>query len=493
MHRFRTTILLLSMAFWAHGQKEDHIWYFGPQGAGLDFSTCAPTVLTDGSADGMAWEGTTGICDGTTGELLFYTSGYRVYNSLRQPMVNGDPVGLSNSLAQMAIVPWPGSLTKYFLVIPEVQGGISWMPNDPAAFSLYYATIDMSLAGGLGAVESKFNVLLTTPHCEFLTVVPHANGTDFWLIAHGFGTNTFFVFAITAAGIAPVPTVQNVGPVVETPQPGAPSSSNIDAVGSIRASPNGTRLAFTTSYNGITCLFDFDANTGTISAPIPLSIPGGAYGISFSPDGSKLFVSVRSPIMSNTFQDGALVQFDLSSGDPNTIQASMSTIHQIVGNGGFATLKLGPDRKLYVARVSSGGNGDADQYLGVVHEPDQAGSACNYVHNGVWLNGLIGGWGLNNSIEYGHGCGEDTSLPEKDCDGLVMSTLNGLYSITFDCGRTIERGVVLTTDGRRVRDLSLTNEGKMATWTMPSVAQGVYLVRLQGGEQAAVLPFFFMP
>lgn len=493
MHRLIPTILLVCAGFIVRGQKEDHIWYFGPQGAGLDFNGCSPTVLTDGSADGMGFEGSTAICEGTTGELLFYTSGYRVYNSHRQPMSNGDPVGLSNSLAQMAIVPWPGSPTKYFLIIPEVQGGISWMPNDPAAFSLYYATIDMSLAGGLGAVTSKFNVLLTTPHCEFLTVVPHANGIDFWLIAHAFGSNAFFVFAITSAGIGAAPMIQNVGPVVATPQPGAPSASNIDAVGSIRASPNGAQLAFTTCYNGITCLFDFDPSSGTISSPVPLSIPGGAYGISFSPDGSKLFLSVRSPIMSNTFQDGALVQFDLSSGDPNTIQSSLSTIHQITGNGGFATLKLGPDRRLYAARVSSGGTADADQYLGVVHEPDLAGSSCNYVHDGVWLNGSIGGWGLSNSIEYGHDCGGDTSTPGTECDELVMSSRDRVHNITFGCGQTFESGAVFSADGKRILGLSIPEGANTASWTMPDIGQGVYFVRLQGGDLRAVLPFFFMP
>src|SRR5690606_20384494 len=132
-----------------------------------------------------------------------------------------------------------------------------------------------------------------------------------WLIGHLYNSNKLFKYAITSAGISSTPTYQNIGPVVETPQAGAPNSSSMDAVGAMRASPDGTRIAFTTAHNGITCVFDFDPTTGSLSSPLQLSIPGGAYGISFSLDASKLYVSGRSPIMGGTYEDGALFQFDL--------------------------------------------------------------------------------------------------------------------------------------------------------------------------------------
>lgn len=477
----------------AVGQKQDHVWYFGPTGVGLDFGGCEPVVLMDGYPDDNAFEGATAVSDAATGDLLFYTTGHKSYNSLLVPMSNGDPVGLSNSLSQMVIVPWPDSPEKYFLVIPEVQAGISYVPLHPAAFSLYYAVIDMSLDGGLGDVASKFNVMMTTPHCEFLTAVPHSNGSDYWLIGHLFNSNSFFTYAVTGSGIATVPTIQNVGPVVATPQPGSPNSSNMDAVGSMRASPDGTRLAFTTAHNGITCVLDLDPSTGIISAPMDLTIPGGGYGVSFSPDGTKLFVSVRSPIMSGTYQEGSLVQFDLSSGDPNTVQASRNTLHQITGNGGFTTLKLGPDGRLYVCRVSSNGTSSGDPYVGVVNAPDLIGAACDYVHDGIWLNGAVGSWGLNNSIEYGHQCREDLAVHDSGCNDVVISTQNGLLTASWTCPGAFTWMSVKSMDGRSVLDEPVGKGKAEISWSMPSTASGLYIMTLWGAEHRVVRSFYHSP
>ena len=46
-------------------QREAHRWYFGPEGAGLDFSTCPPTVLDDGLG-AATFEGACTISDPVT-------------------------------------------------------------------------------------------------------------------------------------------------------------------------------------------------------------------------------------------------------------------------------------------------------------------------------------------------------------------------------------------------------------------------------------------
>ncbi|MBK8613215.1 MAG: hypothetical protein IPN85_06925 [Flavobacteriales bacterium] len=482
-------LLTLSLNI-ATAQKQDYVWYFGPDGLGLDFNGCSPSVVSDGYPDNYAWEGTTSICDGATGGLLFYTSGYRVYNSLRQPMLNGDPVGLSNSLAQMVIAPWPGNPSKYFIFIPEVQAGVSWQPNHPAAFSLYYAVVDMSLDGGLGGVESKFNVLLTSQHCEFLTVIPHANGSDYWLVGHSFGNEQFFNYAITSSGVATIPQFQNIGPVVATPQPGPPNSSNIDAVGGMRASPDGTRLAFTTCYNGITCVLEFDPSTGAFSSPIVLSIPGGGYGLSFSPNGSKLYIGVKNPQIGNSFEDGALVQFDLDGGTQTAIQNSLTVLHQIAGDGGFATLKLGPDRRLYVARISSNGTSQGDSFLGVVNEPDLAGTLSDYVHDGVWLNGSFAGWGLNNSLEYGHDCREVGMPVLTECNVLTMRSMGNRRTIAWPCADSFERLFVYGANGKIIATSDVRPGKSEVAFHLPSDASGIYLAHLFGSASSATYKFW---
>jgi WD40 repeat protein len=264
----------------------------------------------------------------------------------------------------------------------------------------------------------------------------------------------------------------------------------MDAVGSMRASPDGTRIAFTTAHNGITSVLDFDPSTGSLSAPMDLSIPGGAYGISFSPSGSKLYVSVRSPIMSSTYQDGALVQFDLSSGIQDAVQASLTVLHQCVGNGGFTTLKLGPDGRLYVARVSSDGTSSGDPYLGVVNKPDLPGTACDYVHDGIWLNGAAGGWGLNNSIEYGHDCENVQAIPELECNEITFNVQNGLQTATWTCPHAFSRLFVTAIDGRHILDEPIRSGLNDVSWKMPDAASGIYVATLVGSEQRVTQSFF---
>jgi hypothetical protein len=125
--RFVLTAFLLIWTRVSIAQMQDSNWYFGVEGAGLDFNQCSPQVVQDGLPDHVTFEGATSISDPSTGELLFYANGWNIYNRERQLMSNGS-VGITNSLAQIVIVPWPGTLTKYFVVMPELQGGIEWMP-----------------------------------------------------------------------------------------------------------------------------------------------------------------------------------------------------------------------------------------------------------------------------------------------------------------------------------------------------------------------------
>ncbi|MFA7274478.1 MAG: T9SS type A sorting domain-containing protein [Crocinitomicaceae bacterium] len=392
----------------AHGQsKQNYVWKFGSTGAGIDFSTCSPTLLTNGINNLMPFEGQSAISDNTTGTLLFYTDGYNIYDSTNNVMQYGNGAGLNNSLTQTIIIKKPGSNSIYYMFTPDMQGGLVYNAMYPNSRGLNYALVDMSLNGGLGSVVSIFNSLKDTSNCEKLTAVYHSNGQDVWLIGHEYGNNNFFSFLITSSGINYVPVISSVGPVVHTWQSGSPGSSNYDAIGEMKASPNGSKLAFTSYYNGTSCLVDFDKSTGVVSNPIPLEIESGGYGVTFSPDNLKLYISgvdtnTGAP---NYSYNGKIFQFDVSSNYQTTIQNSRTTIYTDP-NGMFRSLKLGIDGKIYVSR------GNNPNYLGVINNPNGGGLFCNYAHDGKYLSGLQGRWGLNNSIEDSSFCTLETNTLE---------------------------------------------------------------------------------
>lgn len=354
-------------------------------------------------------------------------------------MENGFGVSLGNTFAQTIIIKKPGSTSIYYVFTPDVQAGLVQNLNYPDAYGVNYAEVDMSLNGGLGSVLTIFNPLKTPGNCEMLTGVYHANGEDIWLIGHEYGNNNFFTFLITDTGINPVPTITPAGPVVLTTQAGVAANSNFDAIGELKASLNGSKLAFTTYYNGFTCLVDFDNATGAISNPIELSLDGSGYGTSFSPDNTKLYFSSMPLESIGGIVNNSIYQFDISSGDPATIQDSRTTIYNY--EAGFRSLKMGPDGKIYVARTTTEQQGNGSSYIGVINEPNNLGLACNYVHDAIFLNGPYGTWGLNNSIEELYTCvdfefslGTDIDL----CPGesAVLTAVEGQTEYLWNTGQT---------------------------------------------------------
>lgn len=483
MARLSLLISLLFSVLGMQAQREAHQWYFGAEGVGLDFNTCPPTVVLDGLG-AATFEGASTISDPNTGELLFYTTGNVIINADHEVMVNGEPSGLTNTMSQNMIIPKPGSSTIYYVFTPDVQGGLVLNTLYPDAYGLNMAIVDMSLDFGLGAVVDKFIPVRPPPNCELLTAVRHSNGTDFWLIGHVYGTDEFFVYAITEDGLADEPLLQAIGPVIDTPQPGTPDGSNFDAIGNLKASPQGDRLAFTTFYNGRTALFDFDANTGLISNPIPLLIGKGGYGVCFSPGGSKLYVSARDTAFYSGFIDADLFQFDLSAGDAAAIQASRFPVFS-PAVGGFATMRLGPDQRIYVARASQDLSPLGDSYLGVIIRPELPGAACNYVHDGVFLNGQRGSWSLNSLYETGGTCGAGilSGLSERTApDALTLRPSVTGFDVSWPQDLRVEFLELLTTDGRVLRSVGVASNSGTYSLATQGIPSGCYILRLHGAN-----------
>lgn len=404
-------LLQLFLGFILIAQNQNNNWKFGHNGAGLNFEECSTTILTDGISNLLPFEGQSSISDSLTGELLLYTDGYNIYDASNNIMLNGDAAGLSNTMTQNIIIKKPGSNNIFYVFTPDVQCGTIQNINYPNAFGLNYAVVDMSLNNGLGQVVSKFNPLKDTCNCEKLTAVYHSNGHDIWLIGHEYRNNKFFAYLITSSGISTTPVFSSVGPIHLTWQIGIEGNSNFDAIGELKASPDGTKLAYTTYYNGITGIVDFDRSSGIISNSIELQIPAGGYGVSFSPNGLMLYITgVDTSHSSMQYPtNGSIYQFDISSSDLTTIQNSFTTIYNDP-NGAFRSLKLSPKGELIVSR------GNGTNYLGLIESPNNPGASCNYIHDGVHLNGLEGRWGLNNTIE-------DSIFCEKTND-LIISIEN---------------------------------------------------------------------
>jgi gliding motility-associated-like protein len=351
---FLSTFLIYSTTF---SQGEANWWYFG-QNAGLNFPFGPPVAVLGGTLNTM--EGVAAASTGA-GNLMFYTDGMTVRNSIHAVMGNGNGLlGNASSTQSAIVVQRPGSTNEYFVFTAGL----------PPAGDYRYSVIDMNLNGGLGGVTGTKNVLLYGPCTERITAVKHCNNIDYWIITHHWGTNEFRVYLLTAAGVNPVPIVSAVGSVS--------TGSTANAIGYLKASHDGNKLAVATRYStggspaqGFVELFDFNNTTGVVSNPLNMGIHPYAYGVEFSPDGSRLYTNQSQPCI--------IYQFNMCAGSPGAIVASKTQVGTSP-NGWAGALQLGPDNKIYHARIFANS-------IASINNPNTLGVGCGYVDNTIMLPG----------------------------------------------------------------------------------------------------------
>ncbi|MFT3908737.1 MAG: gliding motility-associated C-terminal domain-containing protein [Ferruginibacter sp.] len=289
-----------------------------------------------------------------------------VWNKNHAQMPNGFGLfGNASSSQSALIIPKPGDCEIYYIfTVPDF--------THDSAFC--YSVVDMSLDGGLGNIISK-NIPLLNSVSEKLTGILKSNGTDYWVIVKD-QANAFMAYSVTAAGVNTNPVISYAGI--------APAASD-DFLGYMRLSPDGTKLCMVYDNSYICQLFDFDISTGMVTNPIvlPITVNDYPYGVEFSPDNNRLYIS------GNT-----LFQFNLLAGSPSAIQNSRIVIPTSTTN---QALKLGPDNRIYISNFNL-------HSISVIDQPNELGLACNYVPHFLNLGSAYCQAGLPNNINNYSNC-----------------------------------------------------------------------------------------
>lgn len=382
--RLNSIVLFLIFVFHPNhssAQNQTDNWYFGNK-AGLNFSTCTPTILTDGQVN--TDEGVATISD-ANGNLLFYTDGVTVWNKQHLIMVNGTGLaGHPSSTQSAVIVPRPGSISLYYVFTPAVEN---------TSGGLRFSIIDITANGGLGAVTSK-NTLLADDVNEKVTAVKHANNTDIWVITKVFNSYEYRSWLVSGAGIsAAVVSLSRYNP----------GSDHNKSRGYLKPSADGSKLFCAFDENLYSEISRFNNQTGQVYEVIKFkNIPGylstqpndrsGAYGVEFSPNGKYMYLT--SGVSDRNLY---LTQFDVSVYDSTLIHQSATLIDSgfsIINplGSGYFSLQLAKNGKIYVARWLS-------NFLSVINQPDLPGLACDFVLNGQHLGTGKSTYGLPTFIQ----------------------------------------------------------------------------------------------
>lgn len=372
----------------SHAQREADNWYYG-FGAGLNFYTSVPRPLKDSPME--SYVASAIISDKLTGEVLFFSDGNRVWNRNRQVMPNSTGLPGNGSTNQGAlIVPVPAEDSLYYLFT------LSGRNENEDTIHLSWSMVDMRLDSGRGdVVTATKNTLLLDNVAEKLTVIPHASEDAYWLMTHGIETDTFYVFRIDTSGIAP-PQKQAIGPVL----PWQDYVYTNGTGGCLKASPDGTMVAMANQVNlpvidtlSTFELFDFDAETGELSDHRNLgSNFVWAYGVSFSPDNTKLYFTGEN------YPERSLIhQFDLNAPDIKASRVGFSTVRYFGGSLIFPALELAPDGKIYYTFAEYDGDLNAhNSFLCYINHPNRKGDEIDIAFH---------------QIDYGEGNRSTTGLP----------------------------------------------------------------------------------
>jgi len=314
--------------------------WVGTTRIGLSFASGMPVAVP--GRQNTAFETGAQVSD-ANGNLVFYTDDNKIWkaNDTLMPTFAGTTTLIGGGSAHNGAlaVPKPGSSSRYFLF--QVREWEDGMQPDP----LHYSEVDAN-----DVISGQLNLNIPLPGSpkrlvEGMTLIPHCNGTDWWLVTTGSGqdltatnnwTQFIYVTPITAAG--PGVTVAYNNGI------GGPAGQ-YSAWGALTASRDGSRLAIIQAQAQSIGLYTFNRSTG---APTLLYNTGNIdanHDCAFSPNGQILYFTWLKP---GTQANGwyGLRQLDIASQQVRTITTPQAP-------GGDLDPRLGPDGKIYVGPSSS--------------------------------------------------------------------------------------------------------------------------------------------
>jgi hypothetical protein len=422
LKRLLLLLIILIQTLSVVAQKQANYWYFGEY-AGLNFGMGVPVPITNGAL--RTGEGCSSISS-ASGILQFYTDGSFVWDRENEVMPHGSGLlGNFSSTQSGVIVPKPASTTQFYVFTVDAY-------EDGLVDGLCYSRVDMTLNDGLGdVVTSEKNISLLPLTCEKITAVGHDDGISIWVITHQWGTDAFYAYKITTAGVDLNPVISHTGEAL--------TGNMQQAKGYLKVSPDGTKIAMANNTAFSVGIFNFNHASGTVTHIVTDhnfvnpggQDPGGPYGVEFSPNSSRLYISEWKA-------NRKIYQYDLTSNDPTTILNSRLIVASVGQNSyTVGALQLGPDNRLYIARNDNSSN-SFSPYLSRINSPNSLGSGCGFVDNAVNLGGRLSRYGLPPFIQSFFYLTADFYWDIPSCDGSAIhfftSASDNPDSVKWDFG-----------------------------------------------------------
>jgi hypothetical protein len=415
-------------------QKETNNWYFKYK-CGLTFNksdTCPnpPCPMYNGMI--TADEGFATISD-SSGELLFYAEGERVWNKKHEIMENGDSLfGHFSSSQSVLIVPFPDKPNLFYLFTVD---GMSFGDSYCGDKGFNYNIIDISQNNGLGKVILKNQNLLKS--CtEKLSAVINNSCDGYWVVIHEWESNAFYSYLINDNGISE-PVISKVGTIHSNNNSSTDCSNKI---GKMKFSTYGNFIAVAVYEDGFIELCNFNKNTGLISncKRLKENYFGFIYDLEFS-NNEKFLYFVNKAGYKPKLEFG-IYQYDISLSSINEIYNSSYKILDL-GSSREAFLQMGIDGRIYIGYLK-------ESIISTIENPDYKCPSCRFKASAIELTNdlffglfpnFIGSYFYRNKIsvsDYKEKIGNELKIPINlniNCS-YIQKNMDFYYSleIQFD-------------------------------------------------------------
>ena len=385
-----STILFLALSLSINAQLENHTWFFGggtdntQPGIRFDFTTNQPMRYNEVRHPLGLQENNIIVSNPSNGDVIFYSDGQIVVDGTHNPMPNGSDLnGSSSAMYGTAIVFDPSGCDRYFLISVQSE-------TDPANRKIFYSVVDLNLPGNgtipepLGDIDPALKNIDFTPsgvNCTegIFAISKFGVNKDSWLFFGDRNDNVLYQYQVTTSGISYFDQYDLRTLLPTLPQEDVFSVKMdyfplADGRGRFIIAP-GRDVDRATYPIGS---FIFNSETGVIEQNTYQLIEEDTYwtyGTTFSPDGSKLYIS--------DYVGKTLKQYDYNT---NTLLQLARSSH----SGRTGGIETGPDGKVYWANVFvyQGQTGPINT-LSIVNNPNAAGNLADLELNRWNINANI--------------------------------------------------------------------------------------------------------
>ncbi len=416
LYRFIASVFILTFVFNLTAQQQNRFWYFG-NNIGIDFGQGLNDPQPISGIGNFTDEGS-GVISDNNGNFLLYTDGSQAINN-QGVTITTDLTGNPSSTQSSIIVPAPGNCNEVYIFSVDFVDG-----NQGLSYNIVN-TQDWSVSPSISLCDN----------CEEkVTVVPHSNGTDQWIMSVRPGSKRIPIYLLSESGV----TLSNDSELGFIPE-----NSGSRAFGSIRGSHDGSLLAIAYG-DGRVDLLSFDNTNGNITNFLTSFSVTTAYGLEFSPNNEYLLVSGIGGGTSST-APGTLRRYSTFS--PYSLVDNITIDHNSAQYEAGA-LQLGPDGKIYMAR-------DESNWLDVINSPDDPND-WGYQEQAIefectrcvdlGLPNLVGAPNECDPCDISNSLIPNPDFEDGSCDPTDIGTEGNLNSNALFCATSWEQATQATSD-----------------------------------------------